>query len=128
MATYIYFVGILREMSRVLALVAGLLLTLVPASAAADQASAGKARLQIVSGSSLVLRGTQFVPGERVKISLLGDLNRSKWAAADGRGTFVVRFRMSFDRCNSNLRIMARGDRGSRAGAKMPQLMCPPRL
>lgn len=114
-------------MSRALALVV-LLLTLVPAGAAADRAAAGKARLQIVGGPPLLLRGTQFVAGERVKITVTGERTLSKSTVADGRGAFEVRFAVLFDRCSSSLRALARGARGSRAGAKMPQLMCPPRL
>lgn len=114
-------------MSRVLAL-AVLLLVLAPAGAAADQTARGKARLQILGGASLIVRGAQFVPGERVKVSVAGDHSMSKRTVANSRGAFAVRFSMPFDRCNSSLRVLATGDRGSRASAKRPEMMCPPRL
>ena len=116
-------------MTRALA-IAALLLTLAPAGAAADQRAAGKARLQIVQGPSLVVRGTRFVAGERIRIVVRGAHHRlSKQARADRRGAFLVRFQFSRDRCNGILIASATGSRGSAATAKTPpQPMCPPRL
>ena len=114
-------------MTRGLALVA-LVLTLAPAGAAADQSGTGKAKLQIVRGATLVVRGTHFVPGERVVVSVTAQRNASKRMVADARGIFVARFRISFDRCSSGLNALAVGDRGSRARLRLPELMCPPRL
>lgn len=97
------------------------------ASARTGEAS-GKPKLQVLQGASLALRGTQFVPGERITVSVSGPGRSSKRTVADGRGGFLVRFRMRFDRCNSNLIARAVGSRGSRAGVKTPPLLCPPRL
>ena len=114
-------------MTRGLALVA-LVLTLAPTGAAADQSATGKAKLQIVRGASLVVRGTQFVPGEHVRISVTAGRSAAKSVIASGQGAFVVRFRISFDRCSSGLNALAVGNRGSRARLRLPELMCPPRL
>lgn len=114
-------------MIRLLALTA-VLLTLAPAGAAADQLGKGKPGLRVVGGPMLVVRGTHFVPGERVKVTVTVGERLSRETVADGRGSFAVRFRTSFDRCSSSLTALAVGSRGSRARAKMPELMCPPRL
>jgi len=105
-----------------------LALALVPSGAAADQAATGRATLRVLPGSSLVLRGTSFVPGERVRISVAVGRSLSKRTIADSSGAFTVGFRASYDRCASSLTALAVGDRGSRARVKRPDLMCPPRL
>jgi hypothetical protein len=114
-------------MTRGLALVA-LVLALAPAGAAAEQSATGKATLQLVRGASLVVRGMQFVPGEQVTVNVTTGRNVSKRVVADGRGAFVVRFRISFDRCSSGVIARAVGSRGSRALVKRPPHGCPPRL
>ena len=105
-----------------------LVLAIAPAGAAADQRGESRASLRLVGGASLTVRGVHFVPGERVKITVTAGQRLVKETSADGRGSFSVRFRTSFDRCSSRLRALAVGTRGSRAGAKLPELLCPPRL
>lgn len=114
-------------MTRGFALVA-LVLTLAPAGAAADQSATGRASLQVVTGAQLVVRGMHFVPGEQVTVTVSGAERRMKRAVADGQGGFLVRFRMSFERCRSGLTALAVGNRGSRARVKRPPMLCPPRL
>jgi hypothetical protein len=119
--------GILGPVRHALVLSA-VVLTLVPASAAADHAASGKAKLQIVQGGTLVVRGTNFVPGERVRVRVVVGRTLTKRTTADHRGTFTVRFRTSYDRCSSGLFATAAGNRGSQARVNRPELMCPPRL
>jgi hypothetical protein len=114
-------------MTRGLALVA-LVFTLAPAGAAADQSATGRAKLQVVMGAPLVVRGTHFVPGEQVTVTVVAAQKRMKRTVANGQGGFLVRFRMSFERCNSGLTALAVGNRGSRARVKRPPMLCPPRL
>ena len=111
-------------MTRGVTLVA-LVLTLVPAGAAADQAASERARLQVVMGASLVARGTHFVPGEQVTVTIAAGQKRMKRTVANGQGGFVVRFRMSFTRCSSGFIALAVGNRGSRAMVKRPPMLCP---
>jgi hypothetical protein len=114
-------------MTRGLALVA-LVLTLAPADAVADQSASTRARLQVVTGAPLVVRGAHFVPGEQVTVTVATAQKRMKRIVANGQGAFVVRFRMSFDRCSSGFIALAVGNRGSRAIVKRPPTLCPPRL
>jgi hypothetical protein len=114
-------------MRRVLVL-GTLVLAIAPAGTAADQRGEARPSLRLVGGPSLTVRGARFVPGERVKITVTLGQRLVKEASADGRGSFSVRFRTSFDRCSSSLRALAVGNRGSRAAVKLPELMCPPRL
>jgi hypothetical protein len=114
-------------MTRGLALVA-LVLTLAPAGAAADQSTPRRATLHVGLGVPLVVRGTQFVPGERVTVTILATNKRMKRTVANSQGGFVVRFRVSFERCRAGLVALAVGDRGSRAKTKRPPMLCPPRL
>jgi hypothetical protein len=115
-------------MTRGLALVA-LLLTLVPAGAAAEQATsqatAQRARLFVGTGAQLAVRGAQFVPGERVTVTVSMRQKRMKRTVANGQGAFIVRFRMSLPRCSSGFIARAVGNRGSRAMAKRPPMLCP---
>jgi hypothetical protein len=115
------------RMTRGLALVA-LVLTLAPGGAAADQAASERARLQVGMGTPLVVRGQHFVPGERVTVTVATGQKRAKRTVANGHGTFVVRFRMTFERCSSGFIALAVGNRGSRAMVKRPPMLCPPRL
>jgi hypothetical protein len=111
-------------MTRGLALVA-LLLTLVPAGAAADQTASQRARLHIGTGAPLVIRGTHFVPGEQVTVTVSMRQKRMKRTVANGQGAFLVRFRMSLPRCSPGIIALAVGNRGSRAMAKRPPMLCP---
>jgi hypothetical protein len=111
-------------MTRGLALVA-LLFTLVPAGAAADQTASQRARLYIGAGAPLAVRGTHFVPGEQVTVTVSMRQKRMKRTVANGRGTFLVRFPMSLPRCSPGLIVLAVGNRGSRAMAKRPPMLCP---
>jgi hypothetical protein len=98
------------------------------AASGANETSSGKATLKLESGTPLTLRGSHFIPAERVVVSVRGDQLRSKRVSANSRGAFVVSFsRVTYDRCQG-LRAWAVGSRGSRAGLKTPPLLCPPSL
>lgn len=111
-------------MTRGLALVA-LVLTLAPGGAAADQAASERARLQVGMGTTLVVRGQHFVPGEQVTVTISAGQKRTKRTAANGQGTFLVRFRMTVERCGPGYIALAVGNRGSRAMVKRPPMLCP---
>jgi hypothetical protein len=111
-------------MTRGLTLVA-LVFTLAPAGAAAEQATSQRARLHVATGAQLAVRGTQFVPGEQVTVTVSTRAKRMKRTVANGQGAFLVRFRMSLPRCSSGFIARAVGNRGSRAMAKRPPMLCP---
>lgn len=83
-----------------------------------------KATLQLSGGIPLTLRGANFLPGERVRVTISGELRRTKQVTATRAGAFVVRFSAAYDRC-SGLLAVAVGARGSRAVLKLPPLACP---
>jgi hypothetical protein len=104
------------------------LLALLPASAGAEQAVAGKPALRLASASPLKVRGLRFQPAERVRVRVLGEHKATKRVTANVRGSFVVGFQdISFDRCNAPS-VVAVGSQGSRAALKQPEPLCPPRL
>lgn len=106
-------------------LAAGLLL--VQAGAAADESASRTARLRVLQTPLLSLSGSRFLPGERVRVTVVSVRKHSKRVTATRRGAFVVRFDFVPDRC-LGATIVAVGNRGSRAQAKLPMPVCPPRL
>jgi hypothetical protein len=96
-------------------------------SAAGGGESREKATLKLSKGIPLTLRGAHFLANERVRVTVSSEFTRTKRVTANDSGVFVVSFQTAYDRC-SGLLAVAVGARGSRAGLKMPQLGCPPRL
>ena len=113
---------------RVALALAAAALALVPAGAGAEQSTAAKPRLRLVQSAVLAVRGTHFVAGEHVRVTVTAGSKLTRRVTANGDGGFVARFRTSFDRCDAGFLISAVGDRGSRARLKVPERMCPPRL
>jgi hypothetical protein len=106
-----------------------LLFASLPAGASAGQGAAGTARLALVGGSPLKVRGVRFEPAERVRVRVLAPALASKRVVVDDKGSFVLRFAgIAVDRCNG-LTVTAVGSGGSRAALKLPpQPLCPPTL
>ena len=104
-------------------------LVLVPAGAAAQQAAAGKAKLRVMSAAPLKVKGTGFAPSERVLVGVRGRQGLTRKRVTAGRsGGWVLSFPgIGYERC-SGLIVNAVGSRGSRAGVKLPQPLCPPPL
>jgi hypothetical protein len=116
-------------MRRASPLLAGVLvlLALIPAGAAVDTTAAGKARLRLVDPAPVTVRGTGFAAGESVSVSVrgLGGMTR-KNVTAGRLGGWTVTFRnRAYQRCGG-LIVSALGNRGSRAGLKLPPALCPP--
>ena len=99
-------------------------LALFASSAAPGSESRKKATLKLAGGAPLILRGANFLPSERVRVTISSELRRTKWVTASRAGVFVVRFEAAFDRCTSGI-VRAVGSRGSQAGLKLPPLGCP---
>lgn len=87
------------------------------------------AKLAIVAMKPLTLRGTRFVPGENVRLTVItGGSRMVRRTTADRRGSFTQRFTpATVDRC-SRLIAVAVGSRGSRATTKFFEPLCPPPL
>jgi hypothetical protein len=94
------------------------------AAAANGGESRKKATLKLSGGAPLTLRGANFLPSERVRVSLSGERRQMKQVTAGPGGGFVVRFQVAFDRCSATI-VRAVGARGSLAGLKLPPLACP---
>lgn len=84
----------------------------------------GKPTLKLSNGYPLTVRGTNFRPGEPVRVTVSSQLKRTKNVIASRTGVFVVRFQDAYHRCAGMLAI-AVGERGSRATLKMPVRGCP---
>jgi len=96
-----------------LGLILALAALLVPVAAPASTAP----RLRIVVDSPLVVQGTGFKPGERVKVTAFGQQGSLvRRIVATRAGTFGARFATSAaDWCNDVREIRAAGLRGSKA-------------
>ena len=121
--------GIVRRMRRASPLLAAtlVLLALAPSGAAVDSTAAGKARLRLLDPAPVTVRGTGFAPGERVSVSVRGFGGTTRKNVTAGRlGGWPVTFRnRAYQRCG-RLIVSALGNRGSRAGLRLPPTLCPP--
>jgi hypothetical protein len=104
-------------------------LVLAPAGAAAQKSAAGKAKLRVMSSAPLKVKGMGFASGERVLVRIRGKaVITRKRATASRSGVWVLSFPgLAYERCSA-LIVTAVGNRGSRAGMKLPQPLCPPPL
>jgi hypothetical protein len=103
------------------------MLALAPSSGAVATAAEAKAKLRLLDTMPVTVRGVGFVAGERVSVSVrgLGGMTR-KSVTAGPRGGWTTTFRnRAFDRCDG-LIVGAVGNRGSRAGLRLPPGLCPP--
>jgi len=88
-----------------------------------------QATLRLLDNDPVKLRGTQFLAGERIRItSTVGGKRKARTVRANGVGGFAVTFAdQSVDKC-MGFRATAVGNDGSGASLKLPELFCPPRL
>jgi hypothetical protein len=93
-------------------------------AAPATAVKRGKARIMPVGGLGMVFKGSSFVPGEnvRVTISEVGP-QKIRRVKADRLGAFLVRFKGGYDRCGG-MTVTAVGDRGSKTGFQLSNVMC----
>lgn len=102
----------------------------VPAAAVAggvaDTSTQRTARLHLVDTAPVKVRGTRFVPGERVRVTAISMSKKTKRVVAGRAGRFAVGFAgLAYDRC-SGLLVTAVGSEGSLARFRLPQPLCPP--
>jgi hypothetical protein len=99
---------------------------LVGSATAVGSAVERKAKLTVVKGKPLALRGTGFEPRESVRITLLAGIKRNvRRATASPAGSFRVSIAPAADGC-SLLIAHAVGARGSRASVRFGGPPCPP--
>jgi hypothetical protein len=108
----------------VVTLVFGLALALLGSTAIGGE-SKKKATLRLSDNAPLTLRGANFRPNERVRVTVSAELRRTKRVTASRAGVFVVRFDFTFDRCSAGAIARAVGAGGSEAALKLPLLGCP---
>ena len=83
-----------------------------------------RTRIHAVDLSPMTVRGSGFVAGERVRVTVSAKVSSAKSVSATASGGWRVAFARSLDGCQSYA-IRAVGNRGSRAFVKvMP--VCPP--
>jgi hypothetical protein len=109
----------------VITLVLGVAAVAVTSAAPQSGGTATRPALGLVRSSPITLRGTHFRSGERVRISATSGRSAVKQTTAGPTGLFVVRFAISYNRCNG-LMVFARGAKGSLATLKRPMLQCRP--
>ena len=92
-------------------------------SPGAAPGAAARASLEVVSLEPLRLRGEGFRAGERARLTVRVDGRASVLRARAGaRGTFVAR--LAADGCVSSIRVVAVGDRGTRASTALDHVTC----
>jgi hypothetical protein len=113
---------------RPIALTAVVAAGLAAASAPYAGSAGGKAALKVAGAGPVTVRGMQFQPFERVRITLRGGtLLRRTTARTNGRGAFRITVAVpGWDPCLESLQVTAAGARGDRAAEKLPQRACLP--
>jgi hypothetical protein len=104
--------------------VALLAVALLPAVA---PAASSRPRVSLVDRSPAAVRGTSFVPAERVAVTLtVGDVTLTKTVVAAANGAFLARWRRSVPTGCVAVGITARGSAGSRAVYRLSPPECAP--
>jgi hypothetical protein len=90
-----------------------------PAASSSAQQNGAKPQIVPAGKSPLRVKGTGFVPRERVRVELVDSATRT--VDADDSGSFEVTF--PSDRCAS-VTVEATGSKGSRASFNLSQALC----
>ena len=104
-------------------LIALVLVTLVTASAALG-GDGKRPALRITDLAPLTVRGTNFEPGERVKLLVNAGRPLSRAVKAGPRGRFLARFGIRVDATCSSVVVQAFGNAGSRAMVDLTRPGC----
>ncbi len=101
----------MREMALIVTALGALIAPLAQATSNSTEPA-----LQVLDRAPLVLRGTAFVPAERVKVTVVTpDAELVRRTRASRLGRFVVRFNAVVDVCYGARTATAVGRRGSKA-------------
>jgi hypothetical protein len=99
---------------------------LVAATAAAGGVATPSVRF--VDLSPVTVKAAGFVPGEQVRSTLdAGTVTRVRTVTVSASGAFTVSFGTiaRSDRCDTLIRVVAKGSHGDRATRTLPTLNCP---
>jgi hypothetical protein len=97
----------------------GMALVLAPAGLSSP--TRPKAHLRLVDRAPLIVKGSHFRAGERVRITIVASVPASRSVRAARDGSFTARFdAVSVGRCGE-LAVQALGARGDRAALKVLQ-------
>lgn len=89
-------------------------------------ASTSRAHVGFASLAPVSVRGGGFKSGERVTVTVSAMVTRTKAVNANSHGAFRVTFRgLAIGKCQA-YSVVARGNRGSRASAKLIPECAPP--
>jgi len=103
-----------------------IVLALLVAAFAAPAFAAQAPTLRVVRERPLVLRGTDFRPRERVRVTVrTGAATWTRQTQAGARGGFTVEFRVRINFCSTQVRIVASGRSTGTVRARLPQRECP---
>jgi hypothetical protein len=115
--------GVLRVVAAVVSAVAAFAVGVAAGGADSENRTP---RLRLADAAPLTLRGTGFVPHERVRVTVAVRTTRTKRVVAGRSGAFVARFAgNAVHRCDG-LFAQASGSEGSLARLKRPPTFCPP--
>jgi hypothetical protein len=104
----------------------GVVLTLLLVVATAAWAGAKRPSVTITSMSPAVVRGTGFVPRERVTVTVSAKGSRTRVVNASATGSFLVRFAgFSIPRCIV-YGVRAKGNRGSSVSWRIAPMCAQP--
>jgi hypothetical protein len=115
----------MKKVTALIACSAAALLAATPGTARRDANQ--RPLLRVTSSDPVTITGLRFVARERVRVTVRseGEVS-SRRVRATPRGSFAVMFsEVTVDRCLGMI-VNAVGDRGSRAGLKYAQPLCPP--
>jgi len=99
-----------------LSLIAALLAALIATFSAA---ALSRPSIAVTRVTPLTVRGSGFVPGERVKVVAREPTVYRKTVTAGRRGRFTTIFRVAVGKC-ARIRVVATGNKGSRASTTLP--------
>jgi hypothetical protein len=107
-----------------IALVVSAVLALVVSATALGAADARRPALRITDVAPLTVRGTNFRPGERVKLLVSAGRPVTRAVRAGPRGRFVARLGVRVDSGACSAVVQAIGSAGSRALVDMARPGC----
>ena len=104
------------------ALVVSATLAITGTDTSSDQARRGK--LTQIGEQPLRLRGTGFLPGEKVRVSAAARGGKeTRTVIANSSGAFTLSFSADLDTCDG-VTISAVGTKGTRTSFQLSQLVC----
>jgi hypothetical protein len=96
------------------------LVVAVAAAFAGAAGAKGSPAVTVTNMRPVTIAGRGFVPGERVRVVVYSKRIETRTVIATRRGRFVARYPVAVGDC-TGIRVVARGNRGSRASYAITQ-------